>query len=146
MSGVRIAPTTPIVSNGDVVAVNWTVAGNTSQIASWRVSLFGVLPHLPVPLQPGALATIANSPAGVITLNGGSARVTRRMPAISVARIPAAQRAIGRVLGAAHARAEEKWRMATALWRELEGAKAFWRDLHERPVRQVPVHRGYRRN
>ena len=92
VSGVRIAPTTPIVSNGDVVAVNWTVAGNTSQIASWRVSLFGVLPHLPVPLQPGALATIANSPAGVITLNGGSARVTRRMPAISVARIPAAQR------------------------------------------------------
>ncbi len=40
---------------------------------------------------------------------------------------PAAQRAIGRVLGAAHARAEEKWRMATTLWRELESAKAFWR-------------------
>lgn len=39
----------------------------------------------------------------------------------------AAQRAIGRVLGAAHARAEEKWRMATALWRELERARAFWR-------------------
>lgn len=92
VSGVRIAPTTPIVSNGDAVTVNWTVAGNTSQITSWRITLFGVLPHLPVPLQPGALATIANSPAGAITLSGGSARVTRRMPAISVARIPAAQR------------------------------------------------------
>ncbi len=91
ISNVRIAPTTPIVCNGDAVTVNWTAAGNTAQIAAWRVDLFGVLPHLPVPLQPGPLATILNTPAGPITLSGGSARITRVMPAISAAGIPAAQ-------------------------------------------------------
>lgn len=91
VSGVRIAPTTPIVRVGDAITVNWTASGNTSPIASWRVTLFGILPHLAVPLQPIALATLPNSPAGPITLSGGNARIRRLMPAISTAGIPAAQ-------------------------------------------------------
>ncbi|MFN7560722.1 MAG: hypothetical protein ACK5TH_02995 [Prosthecobacter sp.] len=90
ISGVRIAPTTPIVCNGDTVTVGWTAAGNTAQIAAWRIDLFGVLPHLPVPLQPTPLCTIASTPAGPITLSGGSARIRRVMPPISAASIAAA--------------------------------------------------------
>lgn len=40
---------------------------------------------------------------------------------------PAAQRAIGRTLGAANARSEATWREATGLWRDLAAAKRFWR-------------------
>lgn len=64
ISGVRIAPTTPIVRDGDAVTVNWTVGGNTSNIASWRVDLFAVLPHKPVPVLITPLATLLGVPAG----------------------------------------------------------------------------------
>ena len=57
ISGVRIAPTTAIVRDGDVVTVNWTTGGNTSQITSWRVDLFAVLPHKPVPVLITPMAT-----------------------------------------------------------------------------------------
>jgi hypothetical protein len=57
ISGVRIAPGTPIVCDGDVVTVNWTVGGNPSNITSWRVDLFAVLPHKPVPVLITPMAT-----------------------------------------------------------------------------------------
>lgn len=57
ISGVRIAPTTTIVRDGDAVTVNWTVGGNTSNIASWRVDLFAVLPHKPAPVLITPMAT-----------------------------------------------------------------------------------------
>jgi len=64
ISGVRVAPTTPIVRDGDAVTVNWTVGGNTSNIASWRVDLFAVLPHKPAPVLITPLATLLGVPAG----------------------------------------------------------------------------------
>ncbi|MFN0079779.1 MAG: hypothetical protein ACKVY0_25215 [Prosthecobacter sp.] len=57
ISGVRIAPTTPIVCDGDAVTVNWSVGGNTSQITSWRVDLFAVLPHKAAPVLITPMAT-----------------------------------------------------------------------------------------
>ncbi|MDB6005165.1 MAG: hypothetical protein JWR15_2152, partial [Prosthecobacter sp.] len=57
ISGVRIAPTTPIVCDGDAVTVNWSVGGNTSNITSWRVDLFAVLPHKPAPVLITSMAT-----------------------------------------------------------------------------------------
>lgn len=64
ISGVRIAPTTPIVRDGDAVTVNWTVGGNTSNIASWRVDLFAVLPHKPAPVLITPMASLLGVPAG----------------------------------------------------------------------------------
>ena len=57
ISGVRIAPTTPIVCDGDAVTVRWTTGGNTSQITSWRVDLFAVLPHKAAPVLITPMAT-----------------------------------------------------------------------------------------
>lgn len=57
ISGVRIAPTTPIVCDGDAVTVNWSVGGNTSNITSWRVDLFAVLPHKAAPVLITPMAT-----------------------------------------------------------------------------------------
>ncbi len=57
ISGVRIAPTTPIVRDGDAVTVNWNVGGNISQITSWRVDLFAVLPHKAAPVLITPMAT-----------------------------------------------------------------------------------------
>lgn len=64
ISGVRIAPTTPIVRDGDAVTVNWNVGGNISNIASWRVDLFAVLPHKPSPVLITPMATLIGAPAG----------------------------------------------------------------------------------
>jgi len=64
ISGVRIAPTTPIVRDGDVVTVNWTAGGNLSNVTSWRVDLFAVLPHKPVPVLATPMATLIGIPAG----------------------------------------------------------------------------------
>lgn len=63
ISGVRIAPTTPIVRNGDAVNVNWTPGGVTSGIAAYRVDLFAVLPHKPAPVLNTPLATQFGVPA-----------------------------------------------------------------------------------
>lgn len=57
ISGVRIAPATPIVCDGDAVTVNWSVGGSTSGITSWRVDLFAVLPHKSVPVLVTPMAT-----------------------------------------------------------------------------------------
>jgi len=57
ISGVRIAPATPIVCDGDAVTVNWNVGGNISGITSWRVDLFAVLPHKAAPVLITPMAT-----------------------------------------------------------------------------------------
>jgi hypothetical protein len=57
ISGVRIAPGTPIVCDGDAVTVNWSVGGNTANITSWRVDLFAVLPHKAAPVLITPMAT-----------------------------------------------------------------------------------------
>lgn len=64
ISGVRVAPGTPIVRDGDAVTVNWNVGGDVSQIASWRVDLFAVLPHKPAPVLITPMATQLGVPAG----------------------------------------------------------------------------------
>lgn len=68
ISGVRIAPTTAIVCDGDAVTVNWTVGGPTAGISSWRVDLFAVLPHKPAPVLNTPLATIVGVPAGATSV------------------------------------------------------------------------------
>lgn len=57
ISGVRIAPGTAIVRDGDAVTVNWSVGGEISNITSWRVDLFAVLPHKAVPVLLTPMAT-----------------------------------------------------------------------------------------
>ena len=57
ISGVRIAPGTAIVCDGDAVTVNWTVGGDPSSIAAWRVDLFAVLPHKAAPVLITPMAT-----------------------------------------------------------------------------------------
>ncbi len=64
ISGVRVAPTTPIVRDGDAVTVNWNVGGAMGNVASWRVDLFAVLPHKPVPVLNAPLATLIGVPPG----------------------------------------------------------------------------------
>lgn len=68
ISGVRIAPATPIVCDGDAVTVNWSVGGNTSGITSWRVDLFAVLPHKPVPVLVTPMATKSGVFAGATSV------------------------------------------------------------------------------
>lgn len=68
ISGVRIAPGTPIVRDGDAVTVNWTVGGATAGIAAWRVDLFAVLPHKPVPVLITPMATLIGAPAGATSV------------------------------------------------------------------------------
>jgi len=63
ISGVRVAPTTPIVRDGDAVTVNWTAGGVTSGIASYRVDLFAVLPHKAAPVLNTPVATLLGVPA-----------------------------------------------------------------------------------
>lgn len=53
ISAVRVAPPTGIIRAGERVTVTWSVNGNVSQINTWRVQLFGVLPH-----KPGAQAVV----------------------------------------------------------------------------------------
>jgi hypothetical protein len=78
ISGVRIAPTTPIVRGGDSVTVNWTAGGNVSNVASWRVDLFAVLPHKPVPVLITPMSTLLGVPAGATSVV---------MPAINAAAV-----------------------------------------------------------
>lgn len=68
ISGVRISPVTAIVCDGDPVMVNWTVGGDTSQIASWRVDLFAVLPHKAVPVLITPLTTKVAVPPGATSV------------------------------------------------------------------------------
>jgi hypothetical protein len=68
ISGVRIAPTTPIVRDGDAVTVSWNVGGNISNIASWRIDLFAVLPHKPAPVLITPMATLIGAPAGATSV------------------------------------------------------------------------------
>lgn len=68
ISGVRIAPATAIVRDGDAVTVNWTVGGDTSLIAAWRIDLFAVLPHKPAPVLITPVATFIGAPAGATSV------------------------------------------------------------------------------
>lgn len=68
ISGVRIAPTTAIVRDGDPVNVNWTVGGPTAGIASWRVDLFAVLPHKPAPVLNTPVATLLGVAPGATSV------------------------------------------------------------------------------
>jgi len=88
ISGVRIAPSTTIVRDGDPVVVNWTISGGTELIAAWRIDLFGVLPHKPVPVLPIPLASIPLTPSGIIP-PGVDTPVSRITPAIVRANIAA---------------------------------------------------------
>lgn len=78
ISGVRIAPTTAIVCDGDAVNVKWSVGGNTSNITSWRVDLFAVLPHKAAPVLITPMST---------KIGGGPASTGVWMPPISRAAI-----------------------------------------------------------
>lgn len=88
ISGVRIDPATTIVRDGDAVTVDWTVSGGTGLIAAWRIDLFGVLPHKPVPVFPIPLASIPLTPSGPIP-PGVDTHVSRITPPIVRANIAA---------------------------------------------------------
>ncbi len=86
ISGVRIAPTSTIVRDGDPVSVNWSVSGGTVPIVAWRLDLFGVLPHKVVPVLPIPIASIPLTPSGPIPPGIVTAH-SRVMPAINRASI-----------------------------------------------------------
>ncbi|MES2595659.1 MAG: hypothetical protein V4662_10010 [Verrucomicrobiota bacterium] len=88
ISGVRIDPATTIVRDGDAVTVDWTVSGGTELIAAWRIDLFGVLPHKPVPVFATPLASIPLTPSGPIP-PGVDTHVSRITPTIVRANIAA---------------------------------------------------------
>lgn len=81
LSAIKVNPAIPILRDGDQSNVTWQVSGPTTTIASYRVDLFGVLPHNGTPLINTPLATLANVPPS------GSASMLARMPAIQVSKI-----------------------------------------------------------
>lgn len=68
ISGVRIAPGTAIVCDGDAVNVTWNVGGNVTGITSYRVDLFAVLPHKPVPVLNTPMATFVGGFPGTTSV------------------------------------------------------------------------------
>jgi hypothetical protein len=81
LSAIKVNPAIPILRDGDQSNVTWQVSGPTTTIASYRVDLFGVLPHNGTPLINTPLATLANVPPS------GSASMLARMPAIQISKI-----------------------------------------------------------
>ncbi|MBN8624718.1 MAG: hypothetical protein J0M17_04420, partial [Planctomycetes bacterium] len=86
LTNIRINPAIPILRDGDRATVLWQVTGDTSNVARYRVDLFGVLPHKNPALIGTALATqrgISPSPAPA----GRAQSMQARPPAINVAAI-----------------------------------------------------------
>lgn len=81
LSAIKVNPAIPILRDGDPSNVTWQVSGPTTNIASYRVDLFGVLPHNGAPLINTPLATLPNVPPS------GSQSLLARMPAIQVSKI-----------------------------------------------------------
>lgn len=70
ISNVRINPATPIVCDGDTPVVFWQVTGNATQVASYQVELFAVLPHKnPALLNTPVARTVVVQPVAVATAN-----------------------------------------------------------------------------
>ncbi|MEZ5386127.1 MAG: hypothetical protein R3F13_11495 [Prosthecobacter sp.] len=84
VSAVRIAPPGGIVRAGDRVTVTWTANGNTTQINTWLVQLFAVLPH-----KPGAAQVVFTPLASEIAVAppGASSFAWPMVQPISVAPI-----------------------------------------------------------
>jgi hypothetical protein len=80
LAAIKVNPAIPILRDGDAANVTWTVSGPTASVASYRVDLFGVLPHKNPPLINTPLATLSNVPPG-------SGTQLARMPAIQVSKI-----------------------------------------------------------
>lgn len=86
LANIRINPAIPILRNGDQAAVNWQVSGDTSNVRSYRVDIFGVLPHKNPPLVGVPLATQTNIPPQA-TSAGGTQTMLARPPAIAASNI-----------------------------------------------------------
>ena len=84
VSNVAINPVTPIVCDGDSPVVQFTVTGNTSQVASYRIDLFAVLPHK----SPALINTPVASPvifAPPLAAGGGGGSQTFQQQAGKIA-------------------------------------------------------------
>lgn len=87
LANIRINPAVAILRDGDTATVTWQISGNTANVRSYRVDLFGVLPHKNVPLINTPMATLTNIPPLKATTAGGSRTLVAVPPAINVAAI-----------------------------------------------------------
>ena len=87
LSNIRVNPSIAILRDGDQATVQWQVSGNAANVASYRVDLFGVLPHKNPPLLNTPLATQSNITPKTSATGGGSQSLTARPPAIQVSNI-----------------------------------------------------------
>ena len=90
------APTAPSITNvrinlatavrdGDAAPVSWQVVGDASKVTSYRVDLFGVLPHLAQPLLSQPLTTLTNISPPAVAAAGGAQPMNAVTPAIKAA-------------------------------------------------------------
>ncbi len=87
LSNIRVNPAIAILRDGDQATVTWQVSGNTSNVSSYRVDLFAVLPHKAVPLIGTPLATQTGIAPLQAPAPGGRSTMQARPPAISVAAV-----------------------------------------------------------
>jgi len=88
LTSIRINPAVLILRDGDRPTVLWQVAGATGNVSSYRVDVFGVLPHKAVPLINTPLATQLNiRPGSAPAAVGGVRTYQARPPAINVGAI-----------------------------------------------------------
>lgn len=85
ITNVQINLNVGSIRDGDTAPVSWQVVGNVGNVTSYRVDLFGVLPHLPQPLLPQPLATLANVPPPTVAAAGGSQSMNAVTPTIKAA-------------------------------------------------------------
>ncbi|MGE0607387.1 MAG: hypothetical protein AB7O62_09860 [Pirellulales bacterium] len=86
LANIRINPSISILRDKDQATVNWRVSGDSSNVSSYRVDLFGVLPHKNPPLIGTPLATQTNIPPSA---GGSTQTMLARPPAIAVSNIQA---------------------------------------------------------
>lgn len=87
LGNIRVNPLVPILRDGDQATVYWQVSGDTSNVTSYRVDLFGVLPHKNPPLINTPLATQTGITPAQSSGSGGSQTLLAQPPAIAVSKI-----------------------------------------------------------
>ncbi len=85
ITNVQVSPNIGMVRDGDAVPVTWQVVGDASKVTSYRVDLFGVLPHLSQPLLSQPLATVPNVNPPAVAAAGSAQPMNAVTPAIKAA-------------------------------------------------------------